>query len=368
MANRYINEVRRRQAFFVLSVVISSLLSVAPTRAQSLVADASVSASLPDAPAPQTAALNGTAAINGTVTDTDKASIPGAEVELLGEAGQVFQTVKTAPDGSYRFSSVPAGAYYLHANALGFTQGTSNRLTVSDGQILEAPALVLQIASANTEITVKPIDVVADEQIKAQEKQRAFGVFPMFYTSYVWNAAPLNTKQKFKLATRETFDPMAFVGISIGAGLQQANNSYPGFGQGAEGYAKRWGALFATNRTSDYFSHAIYPTIFHQDPRYFYQGSGTKWSRAKHAIGMAFVARSDSGKHMPNYSAFLASLTSGALSNLYYPADSRGADLIFENAAIGMGGRALQNLVREFISTHITTHVPANGKPATNQP
>ena len=111
-------------------------------------------------------------------------------------------------------------------------------------------------------------------------------------------------------------------------------------------------------------SHAVFPSLFHQDPRYFYQGSGTKWSRIKHAVSYSFVARSDSGKIMPNYSYFLGDLSAGALSNLYYPASSRGAGLVFTNAAIGFAGRAGQNLVQEFLFKHLTKNVPGNGKPA----
>jgi hypothetical protein len=112
------------------------------------------------------------------------------------------------------------------------------------------------------------------------------------------------------------FDPVAFVGISLTAGIQQARNDFPGYGQGAEGYAKRWGAEFANGRISIILSKAVFPSLFHQDPRYFYQGSGSTWSRAKHAVSDAFVARSDSGHLMPKYSYFLGDICSGALSNL----------------------------------------------------
>jgi hypothetical protein len=106
-------------------------------------------------------------------------------------------------------------------------------------QAYEIPSVKLSVATATTEVVVQPTDVIAAQQIKAEEKQRVFGVIPDFYTSYIWNAAPLTTKQKFSLAARDTFDPMSFVGVSIGAGIEQANNSFPGYGQGAAGYGKR---------------------------------------------------------------------------------------------------------------------------------
>jgi hypothetical protein len=200
----------------------------------------------------------------------------------------------------------------------------------------------------------------------AEEKQRVVGVVPDFYTSYIWDAAPLNTKQKFSMSLRDTFDPVSFVGISLGAGIEQARNTFPGYGQGAAAYGKRWGALFANGRTSDILSRAVFPSLLHQDPRYFYQGSGSTWSRISHAVGNAFVARSDSGHPMPNYSYFLGDLCSGAISNLYYPASSRGAGLVLTNAAIGLAGRAGQGLVREFVFKHITKNVPGKGKPQSN--
>jgi hypothetical protein len=270
----------------------------------------------------------------------------------------------TGPDGRFTFSSLVPGSYVILVKATGFQTATSSKFTIAANQTFEVPTLNLSIAAATTEIVVQPLEVIASQQIKAEEKQRLFAVIPDFFTSYVWDAAPLNAKQKFSLAARDTLDFTTFIGVSAGAGIQQARNSYPGFGQGAEGYAKRWGALFATGRTSDFLSRAVFPSLFHQDPRYFYQGSGTKWSRTKHAVAYAFVARSDSGHLMPNYSYFLADVASGALSNVYYPASSRGAGLVFTTAAEGLGGRAAQNLVREFFFKHLTKNVSGKGKPA----
>jgi len=154
------------------------------------------------------------------------------------------------------------------------------------------------------------------------------------------------------------------VGVSITAGIEQANNTYAGYGQGAAGYGKRWAARFGDGRSSDFLSHAVFPSLFHQDPRYFYQGTGSKKSRLYHALSYAFVARSDSGHLMPNYSYFLGDMCSGALSNAYYPHADRGANLVFTNAAIGLAGRAGSTVLREFLSRPLTTHVPGNGKPS----
>ena len=200
------------------------------------------------------------------------------------------------------------------------------------------------------------------ETLAAAEKQRLVGVIPNFYTSYIYDAAPLTWKQKFSLAVRGTLDPVAFIGVGFAAGIEQANNSYAGYGQGAAGYSKRYAAKFVDGRSSDFLTHAVFPSLFHQDPRYYYQGSGTVKSRLVHAVSSAFVTRSDSGHTVPNYSYLLGNMCAGALSNLYYPQANRGAHLVFTNTAIGLAGRLGTNLVREFLSKRLTTNVSGNGR------
>ena len=108
------------------------------------------------------------------------------------------------------------------------------------------------------------------------------------------------------------------------------------------------------------FSSAIYPSLLHQDPRYFYKGTGTKRSRAVHAIVSAVVTRTDSGGLQPNYSYVLGTMTSGGLSNLYYPHGDRGAGLVFINTGLGLAGHAVDNLIREFVLKALTTNVPVS--------
>jgi len=304
------------------------------------------------------------ASVSGTVLDSTGAAVAGAGVTVTGTGNSQVRSTVTGRDGSFSVSSLVPDSYIVIVKAKGFQPTTSGDFDLAANQVYQMPGIVLSIATATTEIVVQPTEVIAAQQMKAEEKQRLFGVIPDFYTSYLWNAAPLNTKQKFSMALRDTLDPTTFAGISIGAGIQQARNVFPGYGQGAEGYAKRWGALFANGRTSDILSRAVFPSLFHQDPRYFYQGTGSTWSRTNHAVAYAFVARNDSGHLMPNYSYFLADLCSGAISNAYYPASSRGASLVFTNAALGIAGRVGQDMIREFLLKHVTKNVPGNGKPA----
>jgi hypothetical protein len=276
--------------------------------------------------------------------------------------GTQLQTIASGANGEFNFTEIPPGAYLVSVNAQGFAPFTSAEFAVTVRQAYELPEVSLSVATANTVVTVRPTDLIAAEQIRAQEKQRLIGVIPNFYTSYIYDAAPLTSKQKFSLAARGTFDPVAVVGVAFGAGIEQASNSFAGYGQGAVGYGKRFAAKFVDGRSSDFLTHAVFPSIFHQDPRYYYQGSGSVKSRLVHAVGSAFVTRSDSGRTEPNYSFLLGDMCSGALSNLYYPQANRGVSLVFNRAAVGLAGRVGGNLLREFLPRHLTTNVPDNGR------
>jgi hypothetical protein len=330
------------------------------------------SSSLPDAPLPQsgpqssaeqTLYAEGSATVSGTVLDGSGAAIPGAQVSLTHRDGTQLHNLKSGGNGEFAFTKLPAGSYLVIVNAKGFAPFTSTEFAVMAQQAYEVPSVVLSVASADTSVTVRPTEEIAAEQIKAEERQRLIGIIPNFYISYVYDAAPITTKQKFSLASRDTFDPISLIGVGLAAGIEQANNTYAGYGQGAAGYGKRFAAQFGDGRSSDFLSHAVFPSLFHQDPRYFYQGTGSTKSRLVHALSYSVIARSDSGKPMPNYSYFLAAICSGALSNAYYPHADRGINLVFTTAAIGIAGRAGGTVVREFFSKRLTTNVPGNGKP-----
>ncbi len=353
---------RLRGVLFLLLCCLNQQLAIAASGQESV-------QSLPDAPVPAGTADNSTAAegsasVSGTVLDVSGAAVSGATVILMqmGEGQQ--RTIRSGADGGLAFSRISPGSYVVVAAAPAFQQSASAEFILAARQAYQVPSLVLPIAEATTEVVVRPTEVIAAEQMKAEETQRVLGIIPNFYTSYVWDAAPLNAKQKYSMAMRETFDPVSFIAVSITAGVEQASNAFPGYGQGAQGYGKRWAARFVDGRTSDLLSHAVFPALFHQDPRYFYQGSGTKRSRVSHAVSSAFIARSDSGRTMPNYSYLLGDICSGALSNAYYPASSRGANLVFTNAAIGLAGRAGANIILEFFSKRITRNARGDGKPA----
>jgi Carboxypeptidase regulatory-like domain len=352
----------------------SLLLCMLPTRAiaqQQIAGRETSSRSLPTAPLPKpdpqtspqhSASVEESSSVAGTVLDVSGAALPGAEVSLKHEDGTELRTMVSEADGEFNFTKIPPGPYLLVVNAQGFASFTSAEFVVSGHQAYEIPDVLLSVATASIEVTVRPTDLIAAEQIKAEEKQRLIGIIPNFYTSYIYDAAPLTWEQKFSLAARGTFDPVALIGVAFAAGIEQANNSYAGYGQGAAGYSKRFAAKFVDGRTSDFLTHAVFPSLFHQDPRYYYQGSGSLKSRLVHAVGSAFVTRSDSGSTVPNYSFLLGDMCSAALSNLYYPPANRGVSLVFNRAAVGLAGRVGGNLIREFFSKRLTTNVPSDAR------
>jgi Carboxypeptidase regulatory-like domain len=302
--------------------------------------------------------LEGSASVSGTVLDSRGAVIQGAQVSLTLTDGSRLQTVKSDANGEFTFPRVQAGSYRVAVDAAGFAPFRTEGFVLMAKQVYSVPNISLSIASPTTSVVVHPIELIAAEQIKAEEKQRLLGIFPNFYVSYIPDAAPLTSKQKFSLAAHETFDWTRFAGVSLTAGFEQATNAFSVYGQGAAGYGKRWGAQFANETSSQLLSRYVFASILHQDPCYFYQGTGTKKSRLWHALSNAFVARSDSGKEMPNYSYLLGNIVSGALSNAYYPPANRGAHLVFTNAAIGLASRAGEAVIQEFIGKRLTKNVP----------
>lgn len=310
----------------------------------------------------------GTATVVGAVLDSTGAVVEDAEVSLTPSGGTLSMKLKSGANGEFTFVRVPAGSYVVTVQAAGFAPFSSEEFTVTGNQVYPLRRISLAVAAVNTSVVVRPTEEIAAEQIKVEEKQRLFGVFPNFYVSYDPNPAPLTSKQKFSLAARDTFDWTTFAGVTVEAGLSQATNAHKGYGQGAAGYGKRWGSALADQVSSDLLSHYVFSSLFHQDPRYFYQGTGTKKSRLYHALSSGFVGRSDRGKAMPNYAYFLGAIAAGGISNAYYPAKDRGAGLVFSNAAIGLAFRAGQSVMQEFFFKRFTKNVPDPNLSQSSQP
>ena len=302
--------------------------------------------------------------ISGTVVDQSGAVVAGAHVSLLGEDQSVRQQVLSGDDGQFSFANIAPGPFHLTVASAGFEAQTFSGV-LHPGEVDIVPQITLSVAMNVTEVQVgvSPVEV-AEEQMKVEEKQRVLGAIPNFYVSYVPNAAPLNSKQKFKLAAKTVVDPFTFAVVAGTAGVQQAQNHFREYGQGAQGYAKRFGAVYTDTVTGTFIGGAILPSLLKQDPRYFYKGTGSTPSRFLYAIANAVICKGDNGRWQPNYSGILGSLAAGGISNLYYPSNDReGAELTFENAGIGVGTTALTNLLQEFLIRKLTPK-PRNHDPA----
>ena len=298
--------------------------------------------------------------VTGTILDQTGAVVAGARVTLVIAGQSPDREVLSGSDGQFSFANVASGTFQLNVSLAGFaTKKFSGTLTPGDYYII--PPIALSVATEVTEVRVGlPTVELAEEQIKDQEKQRVLGIVPNFYVSYVPNAAPLTPKQKFELAWKTTIDPVTFVIVGATAGIQQAQNNFSGYGQGAQGYGKRYGANFADAVTGTFLGDALLPSLFKQDPRYFYKGTGTVRSRILYAIAMSVTCKGDNGRWQLYYSGIMGGLASGGISNLYYPPKDRGAALVFENELYGIGGAAASNLIQEFLIPKLTPNLPKN--------
>lgn len=297
--------------------------------------------------------------IHGTVVDHDGTVYEGVHISLLRPVSHTTQSTLSDSNGRFEFTTVSPGPFELTASADGFVPHQVVG-TLHPGENYEAPAITMAFATASTEVRVTASQVeIAQAQLKEEEQQRIFGFVPNFYVVYTPNPAPLTPKQKFHLAWRTLIDPTTFLITGASAGVEQATDAFSGYGQGAEGYAKRFGANYADNVTNTLIGGAFLPSILKQDPRYYYKGTGSIRSRALYAIANAFVCKGDNGHWQFNYSGLGGGIGSAAISNLYYPEKDRdGITLTVENLLIGFGYGAAQNLFQEFLVRRLTPNLP----------
>jgi len=307
--------------------------------------------------------------IHGVIAEKDGTVCEGAHVALtlkvanstsgsLSGLAPVREAISDA-SGRFTFVDVPPGPFQITVTSAGFIPETV-MATLLPGQAYEVSQITMTMQETTSEIQVTASqEQIAQAQLKVEEQQRVLGVLPNFYVSYAPDAAPLNKRQKFGLAWHSVTDPATFLFVGIFAGIEQADNTFSGYGQGGQGYAKRFGAGYTDQLTGTMIGQGILASWWKQDPRYFYKGSGSARSRALYAIAMAVMCKGDSGHWQVNYSAIVGGLASGGISNLYYPASNRsGAGLTFENALIGTGESAISNLFQEFVVRKLTPHLP----------
>jgi len=295
-----------------------------------------------------------TGGILGTVVDVNNDPVSDATVVLLAPGGETHTAV-TKDDGAFAFEDVRPGiSYQITVTAEGLSEWKSS-ITIEPGQNKTISDLKLRPATVQRALTVGySAKKAAAQQLKAEEQQRVLGVIPNMYVTYEPHAEPLTTEMKFHLAYKSLTHPSFFVLMAAWAGVEQAAG-IPDWQQNAEGYGKRFGANLAGGAIEGLFANAILPSVLHQDPRYFYQGTGTKKSRAWHAILAPLVCKGDNGALQPNYSQWGGLLVSGALANAYYPESNRGAGLVFKNFGTNMGLHVAFGLAQEFILSKFTS-------------
>jgi hypothetical protein len=292
--------------------------------------------------------------ITGTVTDFNGDTLSGATVLLQGPGPQDTRKIESNDNGFFDFAQLAAGTYHVSVTAPDFSDWSSPELALSASQYMILSDCKLRVATVATTMNVayRP-EEIATEEVKVEETQRVLGIIPNFYVVYDRNPVPLTTKLKFQLALRTSRDPFTIFAVATYAAINQAGDT-PNYQQGWKGYGERVGASAADGFSDILIGGAILPSLLHQDPRYYFQGTGTKKSRAFHALSSPLICRGDNGKLQPNYSSIGGDLGSSALANLYYPQSNRGSGLVFQNFAITTGERMLSTMVQEFVLGKLT--------------
>src|ERR1700730_2909187 len=304
--------------------------------------------------------------ISGKVVDQSGANIAGAVVKLTREGQSSGPEVTSNEDGLFAFSNVTPGSFQLTVSSPGLTTHEFSG-ALRSGEAYVTPLIMLVIPTQVTEVHVGLTrEELADVQIKEQEKQRVFGVIPNFYVSYESNPAPLTAKHKFELAWKSASDPITLIGVGVQAGVGQAGDRWSAYGQGAQGYAKRYGASYANVFAATFIGGAVMPSVLKQDPRYFYKGSGSKRSRILYALASSVICKGDNGHWQPNYSNVVGSFAGAGMQALYLPAnDRRGSGFVVSSALIRLGETSLAGVLQEFVFSKFT---PNRNRRATSQP
>jgi Carboxypeptidase regulatory-like domain len=317
----------------------------------------------PEAPIPTQAEAVSAASIVGTVTDTDKAAVAAARVTLEeADTAKAIAGIASDGDGAFTFPSVAPGNYIVKIAASGFASWKiKDVIVLHQGENFVIPPVELGVEAITTSVNAITMEDLAEQQITVEEHQRILGILPNFFVSYVPNAAPLTTRQKFKLAVVVSRDPVTFFTTGVTAGIEQWQGDFSGYGQEFSGYAKRYAASYGDRLSSTFLGAALLPSLLHQDPRYFYRGHGKIIVRALYAISTVAVCKGDNGHWQPNYSNIGGNLGAAFISSLYYPAsDQHSVQVTVTNTMIGVGTGAFGVLFQEFLLRHLTHGVPKN--------
>jgi len=295
------------------------------------------------------------ATISGTVQDVNGDLVPGATVVLKASSSDDRREVVADDNAGFKFDSVTPGIpYEVSVHTKGFSDWTSPSIVLQPSQFfLEDVHLRMEGESASVTV-YGSTEEIAVEQVRLAEQQRVLGIIPNFYVIYdSANAVPLTTKLKFKLAMKVSTDPITILGVGFMSGIDQAANR-PDYGQGAKGYGQRFGSNAAGAFSDILIGGAILPSLLHQDPRYFYQGTGGTRSRLAHAFATPFICRGDNGHRQINFSSMGGDIGATALSMAYLPDSNRGTGMVFTQFGINTAERIFAAIAQEFIIPRFT--------------
>jgi hypothetical protein len=293
--------------------------------------------------------------ITGKIVDQSGANIVGAIVKLTRENESSGQETTSNGDGLFAFTHVAPGPFRLTISFAGLASQEFSG-TLESGHAYTTPVIMLTIPTQVEEVHVGlSREELAEAQIKEQEKQRVLGIIPNFYVTYDPHPVPLSAKQKFELAWKSASDPITLAGVGVLAGIDQASDRYGAYGQGAQGYAKRYGASYVNVFGATFIGGAIMPSLLKQDPRYYYKGKGTTRSRLLYAVASSVICKGDNGHWQPNYSNIAGSFGGAGLEALYLPpSDRRGSGFIISAAMIRLGETSLAGVLQEFVLPRFT--------------
>ena len=217
--------------------------------------------------------------------------------------------------------------------------------------LLSLTASAQQPAQAGPAQTTAPAKTKVEDEKEIEKKeqsQRVLGVLPQFAVTNRSDAPPLTSPEKFHLFAKSAFDPVTIGLVGLQAGISQGEDEFPGYGQGAQGYGKRFGASFADEISSGFWSNYFYPSMLKEDPRYFRLGEGKIGHRLRYSLTQEFICHTDKGGRSFNWSNSLGALTSGGLSNIYYPQSDRGLGLTMSRTGVALLYGSLGGVFDEF--------------------
>ena len=293
--------------------------------------------------------------VSGRIIDAGGNAISEAILSVTNATTADPRIAFSNEDGSFVISAAP-GPSELRVRAPGFAD-RAMQIVISDSNTLDLKDVQLVFEAEATEVVVTASrQEVAEAAVKAEVQQRILGVVPNFMVTYDPNAVPLGPRQKFELAARTLIDPETVAVSAAFAGLPRNGAGQHGEVKGSAGFGTRFASSYGTASIDTLLGSAVFPSLFKQDPRYFYKGTGSFSRRAMYAVSMAVVCKGDNGKWQYNYSGLLGGVAAGLIANTYDPPSERGRwGNTLQNTAIGIGSSAISNLLQEFVIRKFST-------------